>query len=87
MNEILDWRGTTIEPGSTIIYPGRYSSSIYMVEGVVIEAGLEKRNQWDIEVRPYLKVKPLLQKGAGRARVRTDKEVKITRVDLVTVLE
>ncbi len=83
---ITDWRGTDIVEGSTIIYPGRYSSSLYMVEAYVTEVG-ERPHAWRNETISYIKAKPLLQKGHGKTRQRKDKEVTLTRVDLVTVLE
>lgn len=36
MSELKDWRGTPIEVGSTIVYPGRHGSWIWMNEGEVI---------------------------------------------------
>jgi len=30
-----DWRGTTIKVGSTVIYPSRQGSAMWMSEGVV----------------------------------------------------
>jgi hypothetical protein len=85
---VQDWRGTEIEIGSTVIYPGRHSSRLYMVEGIVNEIGEEPINNWGAkEIRPFLMVNPLMEKGTGRAKLRKDKLVKITRVDLVTVLQ
>lgn len=84
---IQDWRGNEIVVGSTIIYPGRYSSSLYMVEAYVMEVGEKKKYSWREDLIPYIKAKPLLQKSHGRPRTREDKEVTLTRVDLVTVIE
>jgi len=30
-----DWRGTPIKVGSTVVYPSRKGSSLWMIEGVV----------------------------------------------------
>lgn len=37
MTALLDWRGTPIEVGSIILYPGRHSSYQWMNEAKVLE--------------------------------------------------
>lgn len=83
--ELTDWRGNDILVGSTIIYVVRHSSSVSLVEGYVTEIGEEYT--WKVDPVPYVKVMPLMQKGYGRARKRDNKEVKLTRVDLITVID
>lgn len=75
-----DWRGTPIEPGSLIVYPGRHSSSMWMVEAEVLE--ILQDWHWDRFVWA-LKVQPLRQGTYGRTNM---KPVKITALERVTVI-
>lgn len=43
MNEsdpLVDFRGTAIRPGDTIVYPGRRGSALWLSEGVVLEPAI-----------------------------------------------
>lgn len=71
-----DWRGNTIELGSTVLYVTRQSSTIRLIEAYVLDIGED-----------FIVVKPLIQKSYGKAALRRDKQVKLTRIDLITVLE
>lgn len=78
--QMIDWRGTVIEPGSIVVYPGRHSSSMWMVEAEVLE--IFQDWHWDRFVWA-LKVQPIRQ----GVRMRTDgKPVKITALERVTVV-
>jgi len=78
--QMNDWRGTPIEPGSLIVYPGRHSSSMWMVEAEVLE--ILQDWHWDRFVWA-LKVQPLRQGTYGRTNM---KPVKITALERVTVI-
>ncbi len=84
--ELTDWRGNDILEDSTILYVVRNGSNMYLVEAYVLEVGEEKHG-WKEEMIPFIRAKPMMEKGYGKARPREDKEVKLTRVDLITVLE
>lgn len=49
-----DWRGTPIEVGSVIVYPGRHGSSHWVTEAEVVE--IRNRLTWSGEFVPLLKV-------------------------------
>jgi hypothetical protein len=42
-----DWRGTEIEVGATVVYPGRGGSSLWMTEGTVVALHSETEDRWD----------------------------------------
>jgi len=46
MSELKDWRGTPIEVGSTIIYPGRQGSSVWVNEGEVLAISTNESRIW-----------------------------------------
>lgn len=76
---LTDWRGTPIEPGCTIVYPGRKSSSLWVTEAVVIETGTQP--SWR-GVIPHLVVQ--ITKSSGY--FRTPRRVRLTSIDKVTVI-
>jgi len=78
--EMKDWRGTPITPGCIIVYPGRQSSHMWMVEGEVLE--IFQDWHWDRFVWT-LRVQPLRQGTYGRTN---KKPVKITALERVTVI-
>lgn len=39
MSELKDWRGTPIVVGSTVVYPGRGGSAMWLNEATVLEVG------------------------------------------------
>lgn len=82
MNELLDWRGTPIDEGATIVYPGRSGSALWMVEAKVdlieykeYEYGYRKGRLY-----PVLRV---TRAGSDRSKAGTSR---ITAVDRVTVV-
>jgi len=78
--EMKDWRGTLITPGSIIVYPGRQSSSMWMVEAEVLEIFQDwhwDRFVWALRVQPT---------RVGRYGERSLKPVKITALERVTVI-
>lgn len=78
--EMKDWRGNPVVPGSIIVYPGRQSSHLWMVEAEVLE--IFQDWHWDNFVWA-LKVQPIRQ----GVQMRTDKKpVKITALERVTVV-
>ncbi len=42
-----DWRGTEIEVGSRVVYPGRQGSSMWMTEGEVVELKPKTELRWN----------------------------------------
>lgn len=76
-----DWRGTPIVKGSLIVYPGRQSSSMWMMEAEVLE--VITMQHWNIEI-PALLVQPL--RRGGYANRVNKKPVKITAIERVTVI-
>lgn len=79
-----DWRGTPIEVGSTIVYPGRQGSSVWVNEAVVLEVG--ERRRWQLlpgETEPALKVRRTHDTTGWRD---LDKVSTVTAVDRVTVV-
>lgn len=79
--EMIDWRGTPITPGSIIVYPGRQSSSMWMVEAEVLE--VYQQDQWG-DLIWTLKVQPIRAGSFGRTN---KKPVKITALERVTVIQ
>lgn len=75
-----DWRGTPITKGAIIVYPGRQSSHMWMVEAEVID--VITIEQWNKEI-PALLVQPL---RAGFLGATKKKPVKITAIERVTVI-
>lgn len=55
MVEYKDWRGTPIEVGSIVVYPGRASSSMWMNEGEVV--GLVERHLYPDGKAPAIRVR------------------------------
>jgi hypothetical protein len=78
---MIDWRGTEIKPGSIIVYPGRQSSSMWMVEAEVMEI-ITVSPLYSWQPTEALRVQPLRQ---GGMRVNK-KPVTITAIERVTVL-
>lgn len=84
---VNDWRGAPIEPGCTIVYPGRQGSSLWMTEAKVlsvrevpIEYGYRKG-----QVVHQIDAQPLRRSG-WRSNDGL-KRIVITSVDRVTVIE
>lgn len=76
-----DWRGTDIKQGSIIVYPGRQSSHMWMVEAEVIE--IIQTEHWGV-MQTGLLVQPIRQGRYGRANM---KPVKLTALEKITVIE
>ncbi len=68
-----DWRGTPIEEGSTVVYPGRVSSALWMNEAKVVEVQDGR-----------LKVHRTARSRRGWGT--TDKVTYLTAIDRVTVV-
>ena len=88
MEHLKDWRGNDIEPGSLIVYPGRHSSSMWMVEAEVLEwvEITSPYSTWETPV-PALRVQPLRQGRYGQSESRVDKKpVTLTALERVTVV-
>lgn len=78
--EMKDWRGTPIVPGSIIVYPGRKSSSMWMVEAEVLE--IIQIWEWG-QFKWALRVQPL-----RHGNYRTNKRpVNVTALERVTVID
>jgi hypothetical protein len=77
---VNDWRGTPIKKGSIIVYPGRQSSAMWMVEAEVLEVTTVEH--WNTSI-PALLVQPLRAGFFGRTN---KKPVRITAIERVTVL-
>lgn len=75
-----DWRGASIVPGATIVYPVRHASSMWMVEAKVLS--IVETNHWGIKVKG-LKVQPIRQGTYGRTNM---KPVTLTALERVTVI-
>lgn len=83
MEEILkDWRGTSITPGSTIVYPGRHSSSLWMTEATVLN--VTHRAKWT-GVERVLVVQPTKTQGYSPINWKP-KKVVLSALDRVTVV-
>jgi hypothetical protein len=85
--QIIDWRGTPIQVGALVVYPGRQSSSMWMVEAEVIE--IMEEDKWSYanprgEKVTALKVQPI---RTGRYGGQKKTPVKITAIDRVTVVK
>jgi hypothetical protein len=78
---MMDWRGTKIEEGVTIVYPGRQSSSMWMIEAIVLEVTTQQH--WNLEI-PALRVQPI---KTGRFGDRSLRPVTITALERVTVIK
>jgi hypothetical protein len=78
--EMKDWRGTAIEPGSIVVYPGRQGAHHWMMEAEVLE--IFQDWSWDHFVWA-LKVQPMRQGTYGRTNM---KPVKLTALERVTVV-
>lgn len=78
--QMNDWRGTPIEPGSLVVYPGRRGSHQWMVEAEVLE--IFQDWEWDKFVWA-LRVQPLRQGTYGRTNM---KPVKVKALERVTVV-
>lgn len=79
--EMKDWRGTPIVPGSIVVYPGRQSSSMWMVEAEVLEVFQDWHYNdfvWALRVQP---------KRVGKYGDRSLKPVKLTALERVTVIQ
>lgn len=53
---IKDWRGNEIKIGSTIVYPGRSGSSMWMTEAKVIDIQHKAQFPWEPTPVPILKI-------------------------------
>ncbi len=79
-----DWRGTLIERGSIIVYPGRHSSSLWMTEGRVIDITSQKPSWSGSRSIPVLLVQPLRNRGGINGA--PCRKVRLTSIDRVTVV-
>lgn len=82
---MLDWRGTKIDVGDTVVYPTRYSSYMGMREGTVIDLHEENRSRVFAPGTQFEKVhnwveKTIKVRGTHGKIVRPD-------ADRVTVVE
>lgn len=81
-----DWRGTEVNVGDRVVYPGRHSSSMWMVEAEVVElvpGNPDAESYWD-RTPHSLKVKRLAESGYGGKDV--DPKVVPVKLDSVTVI-
>lgn len=78
---LTDWRGTPIEAGSTIVYPGRHSSQLWMNEGVVVE--INSVTKWSATLTE-LKVQRTRDRWNSAITARAF--VTLTALDNVTVV-
>lgn len=76
-----DWRGTDILPGSIIVYPGRASSHMWMIEAEVLE--LITIDHWGEET-PGIRVQPLRQGTFGRTDMKPVKLIALERVTVIS---
>ncbi len=81
MVQMKDWRGTSIVPGSIIVYPGRHRSHMWMMEAEVLE--IVQIWEWN-QFKWALRVQPLRQGTYGRTNM---KPVRITALERVTVVD
>lgn len=78
---VVDWRGTRILPGSTVIYPGRQGSSLWVTEGTV-ESVAFRPARFSQGSTPFLRVCPT-RTTSYRG---TKNLVVLTNVGMVTVI-
>ncbi len=91
-----DWRGKTVEVGSTVVYPVSHGASHILVEAKVMEVGFDSDN----ETRGWLRVERLHESeivGWTKENRQVDftptrkpvdaKVVTLTSLDRVTVVE
>ena len=80
-----DWRGNVIEPGSLIVYPGRHSSHMWMVEAEVLELTqvVSPYDYYNTKPIPALRVQPLRQGTYSRPN---KKPVTLTALERITVV-
>lgn len=79
---VTDWRGSTIERGSRVIFP-RKDDDTYMVEGNVSHFGWRAPVGggpvvWTVWVRPL--------RATGYRKVTYWRDIEVTRLDRVTVI-
>ena len=78
--QLIDWRDVPVEVGSLIVYPGRHSNHMWMVEAEVLEVMQEENLFGDLIT--VLRVQPL---RSGSHRI-SKKPVKLTALERVTVI-
>lgn len=76
-----DWRGRQIMVGSTVVYPGRSGSSLWMNEGVIEELSFSMSG--DIK---DVKVRKLRERRYGRTYPASGRVTSIVRADRLTVV-
>jgi len=81
---LVDWRGTPIEIGSTIVYPGRGSSALWMAEGIVEGIGTRHRPSEGRTV-PMIQVRRTHERGR-EVRTSRPRPVTIEVIKRVTVV-
>lgn len=81
---LRDWRGLEIQPGTLVVYPGRGSSSLWMVEGVVTE--IATKADWRGRDQPVLRVRRVREAGRVGSRPLDGKVVTIEAIERVTVV-
>lgn len=79
--ELKDWRGTPIAEGSTVVYPGRHSSSLWLTEGTVRAISYGEPD-WRGNPRPRLLVDVVRTSGYRS----TNRPALLTNVNMVTVV-
>ncbi len=80
---LKDWRGTPMEPGSIIVYPGRHSSSMWMVEAEILQIIQEPEYSWGGQLVWKVQVQPLRQGTYSR---ESKTPVKLKALERITVL-
>jgi hypothetical protein len=81
MSEHTDWRGTPIEIGCIVVYPGRASSSVWINEGVVV--GFGERDAYYGDPIPTAIIQRTATTGYNRGPFKNKSKVDI---DHLTVL-
>lgn len=77
---MFDWRGNEIVVGSIVVYPGRQSSSMWMIEAEVL--AIVEVDHWGI-TQIGLRVQPLRQGTFSRTNM---KPKTLTALERVTVI-
>lgn len=89
MTELKDWRGTPIEVGSTIVYPGHRGSAYWVTEAEVTDIQWEPHKWRTFESSPKLTVERKLESYGygvnGKGNPVAGKSI-ITAVGRVTVV-
>lgn len=84
MEQLKDWRGTSIEVGDTIMYAVKASTSVDINEGIV--AGFGTREGWLGEALPTILVDWVRSNSPGWDHWRKVTRVTLGQIKNVTVL-